>query len=135
VDEIVMMNGGKGIDLIIDFIGGPYFTSNLKLAAHDGKIVNLGLLGGPFIHQSEPVNMAPFVMKRLRYEGSTLRSRDLKYQMKVKELFEEKALLKLVNGTFKNVITRVFKWEDIQKAHELMESNSTMGKIVCTIDL
>ncbi|TVY81922.1 Quinone oxidoreductase PIG3 [Lachnellula suecica] len=131
--EIVQLNGGQGIDLIIDFIGGPYFSSNLALAARDGKIINLGLMGGALTAEGEAVNISPIIMKRLRYEGSTLRSRDVEYQVRVKALFEEKVLPKILDGSFKNVISKVFEWENVVEAHKLMESNNTKGKIVCTI--
>jgi len=120
-----------GIDLIIEFIGGPYFASKLELAAPGGKIVGLGLMGGGMT--SDTVDISPFLRKRVRFEGSTLRSRDTAYQIKVKELFETIVLPKLVDGSFEDIVTRIFKWEDIKEAHKLMESNNTIGKIVCTI--
>jgi NADPH2:quinone reductase len=82
---------------------------------------------------SEPVDISPLLKKRVRIEGSTLRSRDTGYQVKVKELFEKIVLPKLVDGSFENIVTKIFKWEDIQEAHRLMKSNNMMGKIVCTI--
>ncbi|KAF2228526.1 quinone oxidoreductase [Viridothelium virens] len=133
VDEIRRMNGGEGIDLIIDFIGGSCFSSLLDLAARDGRIVNLGLLGGPTT-EGNAVDISPFVMKRLRYEGSTLRSRDIEYQAKVRALFEATTLPKLLEGEFKHHIEKTFQWVDIVSAHELMESNQAIGKIVCVID-
>lgn len=133
VDEIRKMNDGEGIDLIVDFIGGSCFVSLLDLAARDGRIVNLGLLGGAMTEKDKAVNISQFVMKRLRYEGSTLRSRDVGYQSTVRALFEAQALPKLLSGEFKHYVEKVFDWEDIIAAHELMESNQTMGKIVCVI--
>jgi len=133
VDEIKRMNDGEGIDLIVDFIGGSCFTSLLDLAARDGRIVNLGLLGGA-VTEDKAVNISPFVMKRLRYEGSTLRSRDVEYQAKVRALFEATALPKLLDGEFKHYVEKEFDWEDIAAAHELMESNKAIGKIVCVIN-
>jgi NADPH:quinone reductase-like Zn-dependent oxidoreductase len=134
VDEIKKLNNGKGIDLIVDFIGGSSFSSLLELAAQDGKIVNLGLLGGATTEIGKAVDVSPFVMKRLRYEGSTLRSRDVSYQARVRQLFEARALPGLLDGTLTHYVERVFKWEDVIQAHELMESNATMGKIVCIIN-
>ena len=122
VEEIRNLNGGEGIDLIIDFIGGSSFTSLLDLAARDGRIVNLGLLGGAMTGGSG-VDISPFVMKRLRYEGSTLRSRNVEYQAKVRALFETKALPKLLNGQFEHYIEKVFPWEKTVAAHEMMENN------------
>lgn len=80
------------------------------------------------------VNIAPILMKRARFQGSTLRSRKEDYQSKLRDLFEEKVLPELVSGKFKNPIAKVFKFEEIREAHELMESNNTQGKIVCVIE-
>ena len=68
---------GEGVDLIIDFVGASYFDQNLDAAARDGRIVNLGFLGGVKV---DGVNIARFLLKRLRFEGSSLRSRDEEYQ-------------------------------------------------------
>ncbi|EGD91838.1 hypothetical protein H112_00440 [Trichophyton rubrum D6] len=131
-EEIKKMNGGQGIDLIIDYVGPTYFQQNLNVAARDGRIVLLGLLAGSIL--PDGVDIRPVLMKRLKFEGSTLRSRDVNYQARVRELFEEKVFRGLKTGLFKHVVDSVFKWEDIQKAHELVESNKTKGKVICTID-
>ena len=70
--------------------------------------------------------------KRLRWEGSRLRSRDLEYQGKLRDLVE-RALPKFVDGTFKVVIEKEFSWKGIQKAHEFMESEQSKGKIICDV--
>jgi NADPH:quinone reductase-like Zn-dependent oxidoreductase len=113
--ELSKATDDNGADLIIDFIGGPYFAANLELAARDSKIVGLGLMGGGMTF--EPVDISPFLKKRVKFEGSTLRSRNTAYQVKVKELFEKIVLPKLVDGSFENIVTKVFKWEDIQEAN------------------
>lgn len=82
----------------------------------------------------EAVNISAFVMKRLTFKGSTLRSRDPEYQINLRDLFEKDVLPGFLDGRFSNPIERTFKWEDIKNAHELMESNETKGKIVCVID-
>lgn len=133
VGEIKKLNDGKGIDLVVDFVGGPMFQANLGVLALDGRAVFLGLLGGPTAPQA--VNISTILMKRLRLEGSTLRSRDLEYQARLLKIFEEKVLPGLIEGSFKHVIEKVFKWGDIRKAHELLETNETKGKVVCVIDL
>ena len=130
-EEIQKATNGKGVDIIIDFIGAPYFQGNLKAAARDGRIVNLGFMGGTTL--PEGVNIAIFIGKRLRFEGSSLRSRDEDYQAKLRDRLEEHAMPKFEDGSFKIFVEKVFDWEDIVKAHELMESNKTKGKIICKI--
>ncbi|MCQ6483097.1 zinc-binding dehydrogenase, partial [Vibrio parahaemolyticus] len=72
-EEIKKVTGGKGVDLIIDFVGADYFQKNLDSAARDGRIVLLGLMSGSKLHD---VDIGQLLFKRLRIEGSTLRSRD-----------------------------------------------------------
>lgn len=127
--EIKDATGGKGVDLIIDFIGGSYFSKNLDVAARDGKIVMLGMMGGGSIKEAD---IRPILFKRLRIEGSTLRSRDTEYQGKLRDKLEE-YLPHFESGKLKVVIDTVLPWEEIQKAHELLETNSNSGKIICTI--
>ncbi|KAL4803822.1 hypothetical protein BDV18DRAFT_144498 [Aspergillus unguis] len=130
-EELAKATGGKGVDVIVDFIGAGYFQDNLKSAAMDGRIVNLAFLGGVKV-QGE-VDISYFLRKRVRYEGSTLRSRDEAYQRKLRDMVVENALDKLKSGEFKVFVEKVFKFEDVVDAHKLMESNQTKGKIVCTI--
>lgn len=63
-----------------------------------------------------------------------LRSRSLEYQRRLRDLLVEFALPKFVDGTFRVPVEREFSWKDIQRAHELMESNQSKGKIVCSVD-
>lgn len=129
--EIQKATDGKGVDIIIDFVGAPYFQGNLKAAARDGHIVLLGFMGGTKL--PEGVDISTFIMKRLRFEGSSLRSRDEDYQGKLRNRLGEQAMPKFADGSFKIFVEKVFNWEDVVKAHELMESNKTKGKIICTI--
>lgn len=130
--EVKARNGGQGVDLVIDFLGGPYLESNLDVLALDGRIVQLGWLAGPVTEGS--ANIAGFMTKRARVQGSQLRSRDLDYQAKLRDAFVEKVLPGLVDGRFKHVVERAVPWERVREAHELMESNRVKGKVVCVID-
>lgn len=129
--EILEATGDKGVDLIIDFVGQNYFQGNLDAAARDGHIINLGALSGTKLPAG--VDIGAFVRKRIRFEGSSLRSRDPEYQGKLRDKLEE-YLPQFEDGTFKLFVERVFTWDLIVKAHELMERNETKGKIVCTIN-
>jgi NADPH2:quinone reductase len=131
-EKLLEYTGGKGVDLIVDFVGASYFNQNLDAAAVDGHIVNLGFLGGATVEGKTDISR--FLRKRLRFEGSSLRSRDEAYQGKLRDLLVEHSLPKFVDGTFKVFVEKVFKMEDIQEAHLLMESNQTMGKLICTVD-
>ena len=130
-EEILAATEGKGVDVVIDFVGQNYFQGNLDVAARDGHIVTLGALSGTKLPAG--VDIGGFVRKRIRFEGSSLRSRDEDYQGKLRDTLVEHALPKLRDGTFKVPIERVFPWEEIASAHGLMESNKTKGKIICTV--
>ncbi|KAL4903030.1 hypothetical protein BDW74DRAFT_157315 [Aspergillus multicolor] len=129
-EELSKATDGRGVDVIVDYIGAGYFQDNIKSAALDGRIVNLAFLGGIKV---ENVDISYFLRKRVRYEGSTLRSRDEEYQRKLRDMVVENALDKLTSGEFKVFVEKVFKFEDVVEAHKLMESNQTKGKIICTI--
>jgi NADPH:quinone reductase-like Zn-dependent oxidoreductase len=128
---ILEATGGKGVDLIVDFVGANYFGQNLVAAARDGRIVLLGLMSGAVLPAG--VNIGPILLKRLRIEGSTLRSRDEDYQEKLRNLLVENALPKFKDGIFNLFITKILPFEQIIEAHKLLESNQTMGKIICTV--
>ncbi|KAI1272441.1 zinc-binding alcohol dehydrogenase domain-containing protein 2 [Xylaria sp. FL0933] len=126
---ILEATGGKGVDLIVDFVGASYFQKNMAVAAKDAHWVMLGLLGGSKL---ENVDIGMLLFKRIRVEGSTLRSRDVEYQGRLKDKLAE-YIPHFECGKLKVKIDSVFPMEDIIKAHELMEKNSTTGKIICTV--
>lgn len=128
-EEIKKATGGKGVDYIVDFVGGTYFNKNLDAAARDGRIVMLGTLGGATVPEAQ---IGMILFKRLRIEGSTLRSRDEEYQGKLRDRLE-KYLPDFDSGKLKIVIDTVMPWEQIQDAHRYMEEGKNSGKIVCTI--
>lgn len=129
--EVLKATNGRGVDLIIDFIGAGYFSKNLTAAALDGRIVLLGLMGGASLPAG--VDIGAILRKRLRIEGSTLRSRDLDYVKKLRDTVVQDALPRFLSGQFKVYVERVFPFENIIEAHKLLESNQTKGKVVCTI--
>ena len=130
VQEIKNATGGKGVDLIIDFVGQAYFGSNLQAAALDGHVVNLGFLSGSKL--AAGADLSPFIQKRLTVKGSSLRSRSLDYQGKLRDKLEG-YLPQFEDGTFKLYVEKVFPWENVVEAHQLMEKNETKGKLICTI--
>jgi len=130
VAGLLEATGGKGVDMIVDFVGGSYFQKNVDVVARDGRICLLGLLGGAVT--PAPVDIGKLLYKRVRIEGSTLRSRDEEYQGKLRDRLEE-YLPRFQSGELKIIIDTVLPWEDIVKAHQRLESNATKGKIICTI--
>jgi NADPH:quinone reductase-like Zn-dependent oxidoreductase len=132
VAGILEATGGKGADVIVDFIGADYAQKNFEVAAMDARIVQLASLSGHILPAGLDIGILE--RKRIRWEGSRLRSRELEYQAKLRDLLVENALPKFEDGTFKVSIEKVFSWRDIQEAHRLMEDNVSKGKIICVVD-
>ncbi|KAF2747186.1 putative quinone oxidoreductase [Sporormia fimetaria CBS 119925] len=131
VQEIVKATNGRGVDIVIDFVGADFFAKNLEVVAKDGVIVNLGFLGGTELPQG--TNLSAFIRKRVTFVGSALRSRDVEYQGKLRDELVEHALPRFKDGRFKVLIDRVLSWEDVQEAHRLLEENKTRGKVICCV--
>ncbi|KAI9848448.1 MAG: hypothetical protein M1837_000243 [Sclerophora amabilis] len=129
--EVLAATDGRGVDLVVDFVGQSYFQGNLDVVARDGIIVTLGAMSGTKLEKG--VDIGAFVRKRVRFEGSSLRSRDEAYQGKLRDTLVEHALPKFVDGTFKIFVEKVFGWEAVIEAHQLMERNETRGKIICRV--
>jgi len=129
-EEIRKATDGKGMDVIIDFIGASYFKQNVASAARDGRMVMLGLPSGG---KPEGVELGPILFKRLRIEGTTLRSRTTEYQTELLQRFSREALPKLLDGHYNLVIHATLPWEKIVEATEMLEGAHNTGKIVCTI--
>lgn len=129
--EILKLTDGQGVDLIVDFIGGAYVAKNFACAAKEARVVQLGLMGG--LETPKGLSVGPLLFKRIRWEGSTLRARDEQYQGRLRdklETYEDD----FVSGKLKVFVDKVYKMDEIQEAHALMEKNVTRGKIICTVD-
>lgn len=128
--ETIEENFGKyAVDVIIDFVGSPYWEKNMSVLAMDSRLVYLSMLGGSTV---EKMSLVPILRKRLTIKGSTLRNRLLDYKIKLTKDFTQTALPKFVNGSIRPVIDSVFDWGDVEEAHQRMESNNNAGKIVLT---
>jgi tumor protein p53-inducible protein 3 len=128
--RIIELTEQKGVDVIIDFIAGPYFSKNLNSLSRDGRLVLLATLGGG---KAEDADIRQILTKRLTIIGSTLRSRSLDYQIRLNSDFMNFALAKFEDGVFKPVVDKVFDWHDAAEAHRYMEANKNTGKIVLVI--
>lgn len=128
---ILDATNGKGVDIIVDFIGQNYFQGNLDAAALDGRIVQLGQMSGSKL--KEGIDISAFIRKRIRFEGSTLRSRDGEYQGKLMDTLTNIVVPKFEDGSYKICVEKVFPWEEVVEAHQMMESNTSKGKIICTV--
>jgi putative PIG3 family NAD(P)H quinone oxidoreductase len=123
--------GGKGADIIIDFVGAPYFAKNIAAAAVDGRIVQLATMGGSTV---EKLDLRQLMKKRISLVTSTLRSRSREYQIALNREFSLFARPRLESGVMAPVIHRSVSWRAIGDAHRMMEENENSGKIVLIVD-
>ena len=117
---------GKGIDVILDLVGASYLQVNLESLNLKGRLILVGTPGGA----KAELNYGLVMSKRLKIIGTVLRSRPTKEKAEATRKFVEEVVPLLASGKIKPVIDRVFKMEDIQKAHEHLESNASFGKVV-----
>lgn len=123
---------GKGADIILDFVGGPYLNQNLACCATDGRIVSLAALGGARVPD---FSMAPFLRKRVQLTGTTMRSRSDVYRRRLTADFRERIWPLFADGTLQPVVDTIYDWEEVAAAHRYMASNANVGKIVLTIGI
>lgn len=121
--------GGRGVDLILDMVGGDYINRNYDAAAESGRIVQIAFLNGP----KAEVDFRRLMMKRLTHTGSTLRPRTIAEKAAIARELEAKVWPLLAEGRCKPVIHARFPLAQAAEAHRLMESNAHIGKIVLTV--
>jgi len=119
---------GKGVDVILDMVGGDYVPRNLKAMAPDGRLSFIAFLGG----SKAEVDFTAVLLKRLTITGSTLRARSVDFKAGIAAALREKVWPLLDSGQIAPVMAASFPLEEAAKAHALMESSSHIGKIVLT---
>ncbi|WP_339160984.1 NAD(P)H-quinone oxidoreductase [Siminovitchia sp. FSL H7-0308] len=119
-----------GVDLILDFVGAPYWEQNINALALDGRLVLIGTMGGAKVKE---VNLLKIVFKRIQIIGTALRSQPVEKKIALTQSFAAFALQKFSEGRLKPVIDSVWDWKDVNQAHERMEKNKNAGKIVLKI--
>ena len=130
VEETLKFTNGKGVDIILDFIGAPYFKNNLDCVAIDGILMMISVMGGVKIDE---LNLYPILTKRITVNGTTLRSRSIEYKQKLISSFQKDFSNDLIKGKIAPVIDSIYGWTDIKKAHTYMGANKNKGKIVLKI--
>jgi NADPH2:quinone reductase len=126
VSEIANLTEGRGVNLVLDMVGGPYFERNLKVLALDGRLVQIAFLQGSRLE----VDLMPVMLKRLTVTGSTLRSRPIAEKGAIAQELLAKVWPLLGAGTIKPLIDATFPLAQAADAHRLMESSEHIGKIV-----
>ena len=117
-----------GVDLIIDTVGAKYAKENIKALRSQGTMITVGLLGG----SKADIDLNLLLMKRINWVGSVLRSRSLEEKIYLTKRLQEYVIPLFKEGTIKPVLDCILPISEVGKAHELMETNQTFGKIVLT---
>jgi NADPH2:quinone reductase len=120
---------GKGVDVILDMVGGDYIARDINCLADDGRIALIALLGG----KSGTVDLAQLLRRRLTISGSTLRPRSIAFKAAIAANLRKHIWPLLESGVVKPVIYQVFPLEEAAQAHTLMEAGTHVGKIMLAV--
>lgn len=123
-------NVPQGFDVIVDVVSGDYLTKNINVAALDGRIVTLSMLGGRYCPK---LDMAKMLAKRLTITASTLRNRSDDYKAELVASFIHDFYSDLEKGKIKPTIDSVYSWKEADKAHQKMANNENIGKLVLSL--
>ncbi|NHN84497.1 zinc-binding dehydrogenase [Acetobacter musti] len=126
-EKIRQLTDGKGVDVILDILGGRYLDRNLRSLARAGRLIVISLQSGA---KAENVDMGRILMKNLTIEGTTLRPRSTAYKTAIARELREKVWPKLETGEIAPLIHATFPLSETSEAHTVMEAGSHSGKIV-----
>lgn len=124
------LTAGKGVNVILDMVGGDYIQRNFSAAAHDARIVNIAFLQGSKV----TVDFMPLMLKRLTLTGSTLRAQSASSKANIAQELEASVWPLLNERKLKPIIDSVFPLEQVAAAHRRMESSQHIGKIILSIN-
>ena len=130
VEVVRTITAGRGVDLILDMVGGSYVARNLSILAMDGRLVQIGFMEG---EPTAPVDFRKVLGRRLTITGSTLRPRSVDEKGRIAAALRREVWPLVEHGAVKPIVYRTFPLELAADAHRLMESSEHIGKIVLTL--
>ena len=130
VQAVRELTGGRGVDLILDIMGGSYLSRNLAALAVDGRLVQIGLMGG----ETASIDLRSVIGRRLTITGSTLRPRSIDEKGQIAVALAREVWPLLEAGVVKPILYKSFPLTEAAAAHRLMESSEHIGKIVLTVE-
>jgi putative PIG3 family NAD(P)H quinone oxidoreductase len=119
----------RGVDLILDMVGGDYVSRNIEALATEGRLVQIGLLGGYRAH----VNLIALMQRRVTLTGSTLRARSVPEKAAIAAALRQQVWPLLESGTVAPVIHATFPLRSAAEAHRIMDSSEHIGKLVLLV--
>jgi NADPH2:quinone reductase len=129
-DVVQHATNGKGVDVILDIVGGRYLDDNLKCLAADGRLIIIGILGGG----KAELNLGRLLTKRATITASTLRNRSTAFKGRIADALRTHVWPLIESGEIEPVIQQTFPLTEAAKAHELIEANEAMGKLILVIE-
>jgi NADPH2:quinone reductase len=128
VEAVQKWTDGAGVDVILDLVGGNYFAANLEALASRGRLISVSTSAGA----KSDIDLGLLMRKRAAIIGTMLRGRSIEEKAEATRLFGSSVLPLVLRGAIRPVIDRVYPVSQIRDAHERMESNAGLGKIVLT---
>jgi putative PIG3 family NAD(P)H quinone oxidoreductase len=130
VEAVRELTGGRGVDLILDMVGGDYLMRNIRSLALEGRLVQIAFLKENKIPDFDAM---PIMVKRLTFTGSTLRPRTVEQKAAIAKPLRDHVWPLFESGQLKTFVYQTFPLAEARAAHELMESSQHIGKIVLTL--
>ena len=127
-DRIATLTGGRGIDVILDIVGGPYLQKNIAALARDGRLVIIGMMGG----NESAIDVRPLLLRRLTITGSTLRARSVEEKGAIARQLETHVWPLIERGAVRPIIHASFPLDRAADAHRALDEGH-VGKIVLTV--
>ncbi len=128
-DAVRKRTGGRGVDVVVELVGGAYVAQDLACLAPRGRIVVIGTMAGTQVD----LNLAVLMHKRAEIRGTMLRSRPLEEKILAARAFERHLVPLLATGALKPIVDSILPLAHAGDAHRLMQSNETFGKVVLEI--
>ena len=129
VAAAIEATGGRGVDVVVDFVGGPYLERNVRALAEGGRLVEVGLLGGA--QGALPLDV--LLHRYLRIIGTVMKSRSLEEKLAMTSRFRERWLGAFESAVLHPVVDRIFPLAQAADAHGAMEASGNFGKIILSI--
>ncbi len=123
------LTAGRGVDVILDIVGGDYLQRNLDCLALNGRVVQIGLIGGA----RAQINLAGVLQKRLTITGSTLRARTVEEKGTIARQLEQRVWPLLASRAVSPIVYKTLPLREAAEAHRLLESGRVVGKIVLIV--
>jgi tumor protein p53-inducible protein 3 len=130
-ERVAEATAGRGVDVVLDFVGAPYWEANMAALAAHGRLMLIGFLGG----SRGQLDLGSVMSKSLTVSGTTLRRTPLPQKIALAQAFAEFALPRFERGDMRPAIDRVYAIEQAAEAHRRLESNSNAGKVVLSMAL